>query len=299
MRVSKRSLLRGAAGAVAVGLGLTAALVHFGRKWIMPPRVVLDPPQGDACEEVHFAAADGTPLYGWFLPAGPGRPGLVLCHGYQRALEETFPLGCDLRAQGFNVLLFDFRGCGRSGGRFTTIGYEEPRDALAAVRWLQERLGAETPIGLLGISMGGAVALTVAAECPAVRAVVADSAFATLAGAVAHYLRALRPPLRALYYLAMRGAEWQCRVRVAWIRPVEAARRLGDRPVLLIHGTADDVVPYAHARELLAALPGPCELWTLDGVPHAMARFHAREEYLARVTAFFARHLAPASPVLG
>ncbi len=288
-----RRLVFGGLSALAAGVSVTAALRHYSRKWIMPPRVVLDPPQGDACEEVHFTAADGTPLYGWFLPAGPDRPGLVLCHGYQRALEETFSLGCDLRACGFNVLLFDFRGCGRSGGRFTTIGYEEPRDALAAVRWLQGRLGAQAPIGLLGISMGGSVALTVAGQCPAVRAVVADSAFATLSGAVAHRLRALRRPLRALYYLSMRGAEWQCRARVAWVRPVDAARRLHGRPVLLIHGTADEVVPYAHAQELLAALPGPCELWTLDGVPHAMARFHAHEEYLGRVTAFFARHLVP------
>ncbi len=295
MQVQRRIVL-GGLGALAAGLGATAMLRHYSRKWIMPPRVVLDPPQGDACEEVRFAADDGTPLYGWFLPAGPGRPGLVLCHGYQRALEETFSLGCDLRVRGFNVLLFDFRGCGRSGGRFTTIGYAEPRDALAAVRWLQGRLGADAPIGLLGISMGGAVALTVAGQCPAVRAVVADSAFATLSGAVAHRLRALRPPLRALYYLSMRGAEWQCRARVAWVRPIDAARRLHDRPVLLIHGTADDVVPYEHAQELLAALPGPRELWTLDGVPHAMARFHAREEYLARVTAFFARSLAAPAP---
>lgn len=296
MRVHRRIVLGGVGGVVAAGVGLAAVLRHYSRRWIMPPRVVVDPPHGDACQEVHFTADDGTPLYGWFLPAGADRPGVVVCHGYQRALEETFPLGCDLRARGFNVLLFDFRGCGRSGGRFTTIGYEEPRDALAAVRWLQERLGTGAAIGLLGISMGGAVALAVAGQCPAVRAVVADSAYATLSGAVAHRLRTLPPALRALYYLSMRGAEWQCRARVAWVRPVDAARRLLDRPVLLIHGTADDVVPYEHAWELLTALPGPCELWTLTGVPHAMARFHAREEYLARVTAFFARHLTPAPP---
>lgn len=277
------------------GGGFTVALRHFSRRWIEPPRVTLDPPVSGMVEEVLFTAADGTPLYGWYLRAGDDDPALVLCHGYQRSIEETFALGCDLRERGFNVLVFDFRGCGRSGGRYTSIGYYEPLDARGAVSWLEARTGGRSLIGMLGISMGGAVAIAVAAGCPQVRALVTDSAFATLRGAIAQRFATLRFPSLQLHHLSLRTAERMCRGRADDVRPVDAARRLRSCPVLLIHGTADDIVPYRHALELDAAIPAPHELWTLEGVGHAMARFHAPEEYVRRVAAFFSTHLRPAA----
>ncbi|MER3419878.1 MAG: hypothetical protein C4290_04825, partial [Chloroflexota bacterium] len=60
----QRRLVFGGLSALAAGVGAAAVLHHYSRKWIMPPRVVLDAPQGDTCEEVRFAAEDGTPLYG-------------------------------------------------------------------------------------------------------------------------------------------------------------------------------------------------------------------------------------------
>lgn len=188
-------------------------------------------------------------------------------------------------------MVFDFRGCGRSGGQYTTIGHHEPLDARAALHWLVRRTNGATPIGMLGISMGGAVAIAVTAACPEVRALVTDSAFATLMDAVQQRFTPLRFPTRQLYQLSMRTAERMCGGRVHMVRPVDAARRIGDRPVLLIHGTADTIVPYSQVHALAAALTGPYEVWTLEGVPHAAARFDHRDEYLDRVSCFFAMHL--------
>ena len=289
--MGRKAWLGGLGCAAVAGAGFTAALLHYSRRWIAPPRVILDPPHCDIVEEPRFTSVDGTPLYGWYLRAGETDPGLVLCHGYQRSMEETFGLGCALRERGFNVLLFDFRGCGNSGGRFTSIGYHEPLDLRGAVAWLRQRTSGRAAIGVLGISMGGAVALTAAADCPDVRAVVTDSAFATLESCIAVRFAPLRFPMLQLHHLTMRMAERMCGGRVSGVRPVDAARRLSGRPVLLIHGTADDIVPYHHALELAEALAGPHELWTLPGVGHAMARFAVPDEYVRRVTDFFALHL--------
>ncbi|MFN8557431.1 MAG: prolyl oligopeptidase family serine peptidase [Dehalococcoidia bacterium] len=79
------------------------------------------------------------------------------------------------------------------------------------------------------------------------------------------------------------------------MRPVDAVRRLGDVPVLLIHSEHDEIVPYSHALELDAALTGPHELWTTTGVRHAMMRFALADEYLERVSGFFYRHLHTAA----
>ena len=283
-----------AAAAASVGVGgFAAALLWFSRKWIVAPRVEFDAPGDEHIEEACFATEDGIALRGWFLPGEVGRPALVLCHGYQRCMEEPFALAVELRQRGFAVLLFDFRGCGRSGGTYTTIGHDEKHDLLAAVRWLRGRLGGNLPIGVLGISMGGAVAIEAAARCPEIGAVVADSAFAHLSGAVAHRFSALGRVSLVLHHMTMRVAERMVRGRVASVRPVDAIGRLAPRPVLLIHGTADGIVPLPHAHELYAAAGEPKELWLLEGTSHAMPRLDAPEEYVERVSSFFERALAP------
>ena len=282
-----------ALAALAAAGGLGAAVVWYSRRWIAPPRVLFDAPQEEHVEAAAFATADGVPLVGWLLRGRPDRPALVLCHGYQRSMEEPFSLAVELRDRGFSVLLFDFRGCGRSGGRFTTIGDFEPQDVLAAVAWLRGRLGPTVPIGVHGISMGGAIAISAVALCPEVAAVVTDSAFAHLTGAVQHRFDSLRGVNLQMHKLTMRVAERMTGGRVARVRPVDLVARIAPRPLLLIHGTNDGIVPYAHALELYAAAGEPKELWTLPGAMHAMARFHAPDEYVERVAAFFTRALAP------
>jgi fermentation-respiration switch protein FrsA (DUF1100 family) len=280
-----------AAPALGAG-GFLAALLYYSRQWIAPPRVTFDPPHAGRAEVVSFPAADGTRIVAWLLPGAAGAPALILCHGYQRSMEETFALGVDLRARGFMVLLFDFRGCGRSGGRYTTIGDFETADLLGAVAWLRGRLGPGTPIGVHGISMGGSVTIRAAAACPDIGAVVADSAFAHLGGAIDHRFRSLRFPSLQLHRLSMRTAERLCGGRVARVRPVDVVGAIAPRPILFIHGTADDIVPYSHFEELYAAAGSPKEAWTLPDRPHAMARFDESDEYLSRVADFFWSALA-------
>ena len=272
--------------------GAGAALVWFSRRWIVPPRVCFAPPDAVHAEEVTFATTDGLKIRGLFFPGASDRPALVLCHGYQRCMEEPFALGVELRARGYSVLIFDFRGCGVSGGRYTTIGHDEKHDLLAAVGWLRGRVGRDVPIGALGISMGGSTAIEAAALCPEIGAVVADSAFAHLHGAVEHRFSSLDRLNLVLHRATMRIAERMTGGRVKDVRPVDAIGAITPRPVLLIHGTEDDVVPLPHARELYEAANEPKELWLLEGTSHAMARMDAPEAYVERVASFFARALA-------
>lgn len=277
---------------------LGTALVWYSRRWIVPPRVVFEPPHADHVEEARFRSADGVGLYGWMLRGQPDRPALILCHGYQRSMEEPFGLAIELRERGFTVMLFDFRGCGRSGGRYTTIGHYEPEDLLAAVGWLRGRLGRDAPIGVYGISMGGSTAIEAAARCPAIGAVVSDSAFAHLSGAVEHRFSTLRGINLHAHRATMRIAERMVNGRVAHVRPVGAVGRIAPRPVLLIHGDRDGIVPLHHVEELYAAAGQPKQLWILPGSTHAMARLDAPEEYVARVADFFTAALARREPAV-
>jgi alpha-beta hydrolase superfamily lysophospholipase len=288
MKVWKVAAL--AAPVLAVG-ALCSTLIWYSRKWIVSPRVVFDSPHDDHVEVARFGSADGVALQGWLMLGELGRPAIILCHGYQRSMEEPFSLAVELRHRGFTVMLFDFRGCGRSGGSYTTIGHDEPADLVAAARWLRHRLGPDVPIGVLGISMGGAVAIEGAARVPDIAAVVTDSAFAHLSGAMEHRFSALRGFNLHAHRVTMRIAERMCRGRVSAVRPVDAIERIAPRPILLIHGSRDGIVPLSHLDELYAAAGEPKDRWVVQGTTHAMARMDQPVEYVSRVATFFDKAL--------
>jgi fermentation-respiration switch protein FrsA (DUF1100 family) len=276
--------------------GLAGALVWFSRRWIVSPRVIFEPPREEYAEPVTFRTGDGIDLYGWLLHGEPDYPAVILCHGYQRSMEEPFGLAVDLRERGFTVLLFDFRGCGRSGGRYTTIGHHEPEDLIAAVSWLRRRLGPGVPIGVHGISMGGSVAISAAARTPEIAAVVADSAFAHLSGCVELRFSVLRGLNLYAHQATMRIAERLCNGRVAHVRPVDRIDQIAPRPIFLIHGGRDDIVPISHADELFDAAGEPKQRWILPEGSHAMARLDASDEYLKRTIEFFESSLMKHMP---
>jgi pimeloyl-ACP methyl ester carboxylesterase len=217
---------------------------------------------------------------------------LLLCHGYYRSLAETFSLGCELNRLGYHVLLFDFRGCGLSGGRFTTLGYREAADVLGAADYLRWRRG-ETPLGVLGISMGAVAALRAAPDCPAIAAIVADSAYADLEDTIRHKTREILrlPFLVRLGWVSIRIGERLSGGDLAAVRAVDAVARLAPRPLLFIHGERDDYLPPDNAQRLFQAAGESKELWLAPGSGHAMARLDHSREYVERVHAFFQRWL--------
>jgi dipeptidyl aminopeptidase/acylaminoacyl peptidase len=275
---------------LAIVPGLAASVAAAGYLWVKPPRLLLTEPAppGIHAEEVYFSSRDGLRLHGLYLAGQAGSPVLLLCHGYYRSLAEPFSLGCELNRLGYHVFLFDFRGCGRSGGRFTTLGYREVADVLGAVDYLHERLG-QRPLGVLGISMGAVAALRAAPDCPMIAAIVADSAYADLKDTIRHKTaETLRLPfLVGLGWASIRVGEWLSGGNLAAVRAVDAAARFAPRPLLLIHGERDDYLPPDNAQRLFQAAGEPKELWLAPGSGHAMARLDHGREYVERVHAFF------------
>jgi dipeptidyl aminopeptidase/acylaminoacyl peptidase len=275
---------------LAIVPGLAASVAAAGYLWVKPPRLLLTEPAppGIHAEEVYFSSRDGLRLHGLYLAGQAGSPVLLLCHGYYRSLAEPFSLGCELNRLGYHVFLFDFRGCGRSGGRFTTLGYREVADVLGAVDYLHERLG-QRPLGVLGISMGAVAALRAAPNCPMIAAIVADSAYADLKDTIRHKTaETLRLPfLVGLGWASIRVGEWLSGGNLAAVRAVDAAARFAPRPLLLIHGERDDYLPPDNAQRLFQAAGEPKELWLAPGSGHAMARLDHGREYVERVHAFF------------
>ncbi|HJU87502.1 MAG TPA: alpha/beta fold hydrolase [Gemmatimonadota bacterium] len=295
------------AGLVA-GLALAAALLWLAIGWLghwrlnrpprstRPPDFTFTPWETDAAHEVaEFTTSDGVRLHGWFLRHEGESRVVVVMHGYRGEKSDVLGMSTALWRAGFDVLLFDFRGRGRSAPAPITMGFRETADLSAALDWTLARV-PDARIGLLGFSMGGVVAILGADE--RVRAIVADSVFASQRELLAHAAdrdarRFLRGWVPGSAFLP--AMEWwhrrSGRPRFDEIAPVRRVPALAGTPILFIHGTRDHWIPTEHARRLLAAAPVTSESWLVDGAVHCGAYFLDRRGYCRRVADFFERHL--------
>jgi fermentation-respiration switch protein FrsA (DUF1100 family) len=203
-------------------------------------------------------------------------PGLVLCHGFPvgpldaRQSAGTFPELIDRIANemGFAALTFTFRGCGESEGDFSLAGWE--LDLRAAVDHLFE-VADPTGVWLVGTNTGGSLAIASAADDERVRGVASLSARADFDDwgsqprrflEHAREIGAIRDPKFPAQFDA-----WSRELRS--IRPLDAARKLAPRPLLVVHGDDDDTVPTSDARQLAGA-HGSAELRIIPGAGHRL-----------------------------
>ncbi len=255
---------------------------------------------GLAHEDVFFAAPDGSRLHAWWLPALGEAAGTVLhLHGNAANVSNHLPLVAHLPAAGFNVLMLDYRGFGRSAGTPTLDGVVE--DAQAALGWLRTRARereradkrAEVDADRLivyGHSLGGATALRLLAGDRAagradVRLGVIESAFASYRG-VARDAASSSLVLLPFLPLALPSLPDAAR------DPVTALARI-DIPLLFVHGTADQVVGFAHTEQLYAAAREPKTLLRVEGATHMQAG--ARPEVRAQVLTAMRSAVNPAA----
>jgi dipeptidyl aminopeptidase/acylaminoacyl peptidase len=253
---------------------------------------------GIAFEDVTIPSFDGTRLYGWWLEAGEDSATVVLLHGVSKNRTDVLRAALVLRRAGFNVLVFDGRAHGKSEGRYVTYGFYERRDVEAALDWLINGKGIDRGrIGLAGESMGAAIALQVAAHLPWIRAVWADSPFASLRRVAEEYVtRVTRVPgsvLSPLLWTTVRVANYRGKFDVDTVDPLALAAQI-KCPVFLVHGTADSLIAPEHSQNIHDALTGPKEIWFVEGARHARSiRFrNARRQYSERLKAFFTENLA-------
>lgn len=240
---------------------------------------------GAPAEDVTFTAADGTRLSGWWLDRPESDRVVIACHGHRGNKADMLGIGPGLWRAGFAVLLFDFRGNGASDDGPQSLAHYEQRDLEAAVDLVAGRR-PDAQIDVVGFSMGAAVALLVAARDPRVARVVADSSFADMHGVVAAAARGLRLPPVPFVDLVDHATRLRYGYRFHEVAPVEAIARIAPRPLLLVHGEDDPVIPVEHAHRLAAAAGERARLRIVPGVGHCGAYFADRPGYIAQVGDF-------------
>jgi alpha-beta hydrolase superfamily lysophospholipase len=246
--------------------------------------------QVEGYEEVSFRTADGLKLSGWWLPHPESRHVVVGLAGHRSAKHDLLGIGSGLWRAGNNVLIFDWRSRGQSEIAQHSLAYYELRDAEAAVTYARSRV-PDAQLGLIGYSMGASVALLLTARDASIRAVAADSPFTGIAEVVAHNATRHRLPARLVVPMADAMTGWRYGYRFGAVRPIEVIGTISPRPLLLIHGSADTLIPASHAYELFAAAREPKQLWMVEGAEHCGGYFADRRGYVAQVARFFEQYL--------
>lgn len=241
-------------------------------------------------DSVEFRTEDGITLRGWWFPRVDSSSVIIGCPGHRRGKHDLLGIGSALWRDGHNVLLFDFRGCWDSDPAPQSLAYKEIPDLHAAIAYVSSRI-PRARIGIIGYSMGAAVAILVAASNSSVAAVVADSAFATMRDVIAHQFRRRNLPPHLVLPLTEEYNRWRYGYRFAAVRPIDVVGEVSPRPILIIHGALDSTTPLSHASRLYDAAAEPKELWIVEGAEHCGAYFDNRTAYVARVSDFFARAL--------
>lgn len=264
--------------------GFTLGLRAFRhRKLFEPspdPTISWDPadygiPTG-AVEEHWIETPDGETLHAWYCRAPKPVASALFCHGNRGNLTVSADLIPHLLAAGLSVLFFDYRGYGKSSGTATYDGVIA--DGITAARYHEQLRPQHLPSILYGFSLGGAVAAQVIRRHP-FDALILQSTFSSLT----EYSRVLHP--RVPLHLLGRGLFDTLRV----------IRRL-DVPLLVMHGTEDEVIPYWMAKEIFAACRAPKRLQRIEGALHKDLHLRDPDTLLWTLTQFLAdvpKHMHP------
>lgn len=236
-------------------------------------------------EDVTFRTAGGLTLHGWFMPArgrtpaSPPGPAILHVHGNAGNIASHADFSAFLTDAGLSVLIFDYRGYGRSDPAPRLDRNLLYADTAAALDYLLSRPDVDRArIGVYGVSVGSVFALALAADRPEVRAVAEVSGFSTWRSIAADHLPLIGPLLIP-----------------SGLDPVESVARLGTRPLLIVHGQADAIVPPYHADTLARAATQhgvAVEKLLVPGGDHNDLIFESDKARRA-IADFFRRHLPP------
>ncbi len=248
-------------------------------------------------EGLRLATRDGVEIDVWHMPArDPDAPIVVALHGYRGDRSEVLGISSYLWRRGFGVLVPDFRGRGTSQPGRISMGAWEVHDLAAVLEWVRDTR-PEVPIGLVGYSMGAAVALMEGGRHANVKAIVADCAYATQAGVLSYGVQRLIRlrgdfilPAAALFHRGYR------RPGFGRVAPIAHAAEWRGKALFFIGAENDQTVWPGDSQRLFEAAPEPKLLWMVKGVPHCGAYFQDRPRYCRLVAQFFDRYLRDRTP---
>lgn len=245
-------------------------------------------------DNVSFFSEDKVNLKGWFIPsASVSDKTIILMHGWGMNRGDIFKNTHFLHDLGFNLFYFDFRALGESGGKTSSIGYLETKDISAAISFLKKTRSEQCKkIALYGLSMGGMVALCEAARNTEIACVVAEASYYSFRRVVSRWAWIHhRVPYFPIIPIVLHYIRKYLNANPERYSPKYNIPKISPRPVFIIHGRYDSLVPAAQAKLLFKKAGEPKEIWIVPGAKHNKCAEVGGFEYKQRLADFFRKYL--------
>lgn len=300
----------GAVGAAAVGAGgyLNACVANRNKKPASDPKRMLRAEirkknneflYSHNPEDIEIITPDTLRLRAWFVPAKEETKRFVICvHGHNcNGPDECGHLFSFYHYNlGYNYLLPDLRGHGRSDGSFIGFGALDCKDIKLWIDYLVERFGEDIEIILHGISMGAATVMLVNNTSPReqVKIIIEDCGYTNALEQIADTMKnsfnlkhtsTFFASITNLYCKAI--SKYDLRKDADPLGTMPNAKN----PVLFIHGEEDIFVPFPMCQRLYDACPVPKDIFTVPGAAHAYSYYDAKDEYDLKVKSFIEKHI--------
>jgi uncharacterized protein len=259
-----------------------ALISHYKRSVLANPPI-LDQ-YGAQAQSFTLTTRDRLKIAGWFIPAKtPSTQTVILLHSRGGTRQDTLEFSLPLWQAGFNLAMIDLRGHGESGGEYFTFGYHEWQDVSSLLDYLETRAdGSATDVTLIGISAGGAVAITAAAQDRRIRRLVTIATFADLNDTIQKQV----PWLPEFWRIrAIREAEQLGRFSVMETSPLKAIEKIS-RPVLIVHPAEDSYIPLENGERLFAAASSPKTFYVIRDANHDTMLRQGGEQLRAKIINF-------------
>jgi dipeptidyl aminopeptidase/acylaminoacyl peptidase len=243
-------------------------------------------------ENVELTTSDSLKLAAWYIPSHNGAAVLAQ-HGYHSTRAEMLNEAAMLAGHGYGVLITEARAHGYSEGDLITFGLKEALDVRAGVDYLRSRAGVDpNRIGALGNSQGAVTTLLAAAQYPEIKACIGQSPYASLQDEIATGVKAFTgldpfPFAPLIQFFAERDAGFTA----DQVAPINHIAEISPRPVFLMQGGSDTVIPADSGQRLYDAAREPKELWFDPALGHVQFDTQRTAEFEQRVIKFFDAYL--------
>jgi fermentation-respiration switch protein FrsA (DUF1100 family) len=258
-------------------------LIQEGVDWIKSQEI----------EEVSVISYDGLKLQGVWLPTkNPSHKVMFVLHGYRSSGIANFaPMTRFYHELGYNVLIVDHRGHGRSEGDYVGFGVLDSKDAKEWIQFIIDKVGESAEIILHGISMGGATAVALCCENlpPQVKGIISDCAFTSPWEVFEHVLRtSYHLPSFPILNIADKLSREYAGYGFTDIDNIERVK-FSKLPILFIHGAEDTFVPTNMSERMYDACTSEKELVIIPEAKHGESCLKFPKEYQQAVNKFLSK----------
>jgi fermentation-respiration switch protein FrsA (DUF1100 family) len=243
-------------------------------------------------EEVWIPSAFGYNIHTYYIPAEkPSNKFMIFCHGVTVNKLNSIKYSNLFFKRRFNVIIYDHRRHGQTGGRTTSYGYYEKYDLKAVVDWTKNRFGTDITLGIHGESMGSAILLQYAGMLEdGADFYIADCPFSDFYEQLAYRLKVeFKLPKWPLLPFANTLLKFRDGYTVQDVSPIRCIQNI-KKPVLFIHSKDDDYILVKMTEELFEQKRGPKQLFIAEKGLHALSYIENKEEYERAIDEFLKTH---------